>query len=294
MSHRIGFVDTDIQIFRRHPDPRLKNAAETAIKSYDLVGTSTYAKLEFKRNHLRDLAYLWNKLRKVSGLAELYPKLSKLTFRQKRKLGRILDGLGRITKKVEDRGIRLTEAERIECMLTELENIIEIDWERFDHRSQIDYLVDGTGCVRAQEPPKIASGERMEVSIPQCRRDRILCRVHDFFIENRSDFEAVRDAITSLESEQSERLTAELSRFKLHIETARTDSTHLCDDRICAKLGDVLIAVDGKAGNPQPCPELLSSNQAEYGIVCPAINMPYNTFVKPRENQSPTGGDCTE
>ena len=97
--------------------------------------------------------------------------------------------------------------------------------------------------MRAFEEPRLLGGQKIDVAIPQCRHGRAVCGMSDFFEDNRPLFMAIREAI----DEQGDNASDELKTASRLIENAEKNPESLCDDRVCRKLGDVLIAVDGAA-----------------------------------------------
>jgi hypothetical protein len=94
--------------------------------------------------------------------------------------------------------------------------------------------------VRAEEQPKELSGGKLDVAIPWCRQNNIKCIIHQFFEGNKEHFLAIKQAI-----KKDSNVSDELKRTKEIIEEAQKNPRHLCDDHICTKLGDALIAIDG-------------------------------------------------
>lgn len=99
-----------------------------------------------------------------------------------------------------------------------------------------------------------------------------LVRVGEFQ-EKRGCFIAIRDGIRKLEAE---RLTPELNRFEKMITELQENPTRLCDDTVCRKLGDALLAGACKQGNPAP--GLVSSNFREYSALCDSLEVIFHRY----------------
>jgi hypothetical protein len=97
----------------------------------------------------------------------------------------------------------------------------------------------------------------------RCRPERIRCRIHKFFGENLIHFDAMTREISLLPAEEK---TKELRALEQITARATADPTILCDDRICRKIGDALIGVDGMA-----FPTIVSSNVREFKTICRAL-----------------------
>jgi hypothetical protein len=99
----------------------------------------------------------------------------------------------------------------------------------------------GTGCVRALEEPKRLSNQKIDMAIPQCRRSSAECNLCNFFSDNKDSFLAIKEAIRKLGDDASD----ELQTASKLIEDAEKNPESICDSRVCRKLGDILIAIDG-------------------------------------------------
>lgn len=249
------FLDTSAQFNRHSLDKESKREIEELLSSARITGSSTYARLEFKMSFLRDLAYLHGKLRQFRSIPALWSHLARLPPMHDRKLRRTLDHLARFWQDVSG-----DDSDRIDAILLSIEQQVFTIWRWFDE--SVDYLEDGTGCIRSTEPPRLVRGH-LEVILNACRPERIRCRIHKFFNENRSLFERMVAGIESVE--ESER-SKELKSLQQITAEASANPTVLCDDRVCRKIGDALIGVDGKG-----FPALVSSNIKEFRVICAAL-----------------------
>ncbi len=249
------FLDTSAQFNRHSLDPQVKRQIEDLLKSARITGSSTYSRLEFKLSFLRDLAYLHGKLRQFRSIAKVLNHLAKLPPPHGRKLRRTLNHLARFWQIVPE-----GEEATIDAMLLSIEVSIFAYWNWFDE--SVDHLTDGTGCVRSTEPPRLVRGH-LDVTLNECRPARIRCRIHKFFQENRQAFERV---VAEIESTPEGERSNELKSVQRIAAEATADPTVLCDDRVCRKVGDVLIGVDGRG-----FPAIVSSNSKEFAVICKAL-----------------------
>lgn len=257
------FLDTSAQFNRHSLDKESRQEIEGLLNSSRITGSSTYARLEFKMSFLRDLAYLHGKLRQLESIPHVLSHLSKLPPPHDRKLRRTLDHLARFWQNIPG-----DDTARMDAIILCIEQQVLSIWRWFD--DSVDYLADGTGCVRSRESPRFHRGH-LEVILKNCRRDQIRCRIHRFFTENRELFEKMASKIDSLAYEER---TKELIRLQQVTDQASADATILCDDRICRKIGDALIGVDGKE-----FPSIVSSNAKEFRVISEAVG---NNFIQIR------------
>lgn len=282
MSDSLGLLDTDMLFYVRDPDPQVRTFAVDFVRRLRLVGTSSFAKLEFKRNWIADLAYLHALLRKSRSLAAVLLHISRnLPLHHSRKLTRVLDHIARFKAMVEASDDVAGEVER---MLGYIENAVECEWERLD---LYDFVADGTGCVRAREAPRTTPGGALDVTVPRCRRDRIHCTIHRHFEKHREAFGRLRERLRNLGDEG---MTPQLRAFLPVLDKADQEPEYLCDDKVCRKIGDALIASDCLEGTPPP--SLVSSNRSEYEVVCAALGVNYVYF--PRRTGSPVSEEEAE
>jgi hypothetical protein len=126
-------------------------------------------------------------------------------------------------------------------------------WSRLTHHEW-----DGTGCLRAREAPRQSDDGKIDATVPRCWRTRIQCTIHTFFEENRDLFIQIEQAVAQ-KADASEQLKAAAAVIR----AALVDPRSLCEDKVCQRVGDVLIAIDGNkmstfaANNPSEW-ELLS------------------------------------
>ena len=254
-SVRDLFLDTSAQFNRHSLDAESKREIAELLGTARITGTSTYARLEFKMSFLQDLAYLHGKLRQFQAFDRVFAHLARLPEPYSRKLRRALTHLARFWQNISG-----GDAERIDAILHSIEQQALSLWRWFD--ASVDYIADGTGCVRSAEPPRLVRGY-LEVTMKNCRPERIRCRIHKFFGENRVRFDAIVREISLLPAGDK---SNELNRLEQITTRAVNDPTMLCDDRVCRKIGDALIGMDGMA-----FPAIVSSNSREFKTICKAL-----------------------
>jgi hypothetical protein len=111
-----------------------------------------------------------------------------------------------------------------------------VAWGRSVHHE-----FNGTGCVRAQERPARAANENIIFSLPRCRPGKINCKIHEFYAANADHFKKIVDKVATIGDSAS----TQLKRAADGVTAAAANPKQLCDDRRCAEIGDLLIAVDG-------------------------------------------------
>jgi len=250
------FLDTSAHFNRQSLDGEVRRQIEELVGAARITASSTYSRLEFKLSFLQDLAYLHGKLRRLRSIPAVYAELSRLPSPyHDRKLRRTLAHLARFHQDVPG-----GDAARVDAMLLSIEAAAPALWEWFDE--SVDYLTDGTGCVRSKEGPRLIRGH-LDVTHKACRPTVVRCRIHKFFTENKSSFEKLAAEIDALSDGEK---TRELAMIREIVGRAVADSTILCDDRQCRRFGDALIGVDGKG-----FPSIASSNLREFTIICKAL-----------------------
>ena len=250
------FLDTSAHFNRQSLNPQVRQQIEDLVASAPITASSTYSKLEFKLSFLQDLAYLHGKLRNYRSIPAVFAHLSRLPSPyHDRKLRGALAHLARFYQDVPG-GDQAT----VDAILLSIENTALTFWDWFDE--SVDYLTDGTGCVRSKEGPRFIRG-LLDVTHRACRVTDVRCRIHKFFAENKTSFEKVAAEIDALPDADK---TNELKAIRQIVGRAVADPTVLCDDRICRRFADALIGVDGKG-----FPAIASSNLREFTVICKAL-----------------------
>lgn len=237
---RTVHIDTSLQI-ERCKAPTKSEPVEQSLKVFHFKSTSSYAKLEFKRAWLQRLLYLYSTSQEVNRVDELIGSINdKLSSHSlhRRRLTTCFQAIESFLSKI-DESEKLSPAAQHIRVRSYIRNAILGAYPWWHSSTTHEY--NGTGCVRASEQPNQRSSGKIDVSIPQCRRNKIECSIHQFFQKNKEQFIAIKVAIEALGDEASE----ELQKAKKIIEDAKKNPECLCDNRNCGKLGDILIAIDG-------------------------------------------------
>jgi hypothetical protein len=235
---RTVHIDTSLQI-ERCKEPKKAKIVERGLEGFGFKSTSSYAKFEFKCAWLRDLAYLYSCSQKVNRLEELLGYVNdKLNAHpaNRSRVSRCLQGIESFLSKVP---AEISYAASMIRLRSHIHNAILGAYAWWE--SSITHEYNGTTCLRASEQPRELSGGKIDVSVPRCSRDDIKCTIQRFFEQNKQHFIAIGLAIKELGNNTSE----ELQEAKKIIEDVEKNPGSLCDDSVCRRLGDVLIAVDG-------------------------------------------------
>jgi len=234
---RTVHIDTSIQI-ERCKGPKKAERVEESLRVFRFKSTSSYAKFEFKRAWLRDLAYLYHASETVTRLDEIIGYVNNrldANPQARRRVSRCLEAIQSFLSRVP--GDTSYDA-ALSRMQSHLRQAILGAYTWWD--SSVTHEFKGTGCARAEEQPKL-SGGKLDVAIPRCSRGEIKCAVHEFFAIHRESFTAIRSAIENRGTQASK----ELQKAIRIIDSAEKDSECLCDGSNCSGLGDILIAIGG-------------------------------------------------
>lgn len=235
---RTVHIDTSLQIERCKAWKKAQ-IVEEGLKNFGFKSISTYAKLEFKRAWLQRLLYLYSASQNVNRLDELIGYINDRLGShpiQRRRLNTCFQAIESFLSKINE---ALSPTAQVIRLRSHIRNAIIGAYTWWD--SSVTHEYNGTGCARAAEQPTQLSGGKIDVSVPRCSRNNIKCTIHQFFEQNKRHFIVVRLAIKELGNNASE----ELQQAKEIIEDAEKNPDSLCDDGVCRRLGDVLIAVDG-------------------------------------------------
>ena len=235
---RTVHIDTSIQI-ERCKEAKKAKVVEKILKDFRFKSTSSYAKFEFKRAWLRDLAFLYKASRNVEKFGDVIAYVDEHLNAYPMNRRRVSRCLQAITAFLARATGDLSDEADILRFRTYLINAILGAYSWWDFSVTHEY--NGTGCTRASEPPTQRAGGYIDVSIPQCRPNKCSCTVHAFFEANKERFIALKSEIEKLGGKASK----ELQEAAGVIRQAEKKPESLCDEKKCLKLGDVLIAIDG-------------------------------------------------
>jgi len=237
---RTVHIDTSVQI-ERCKAPRRSDRIQKALDIFGFKSTSSYAKLEFKRAWLQRLSYLYYASQQVERDDELIGFINDRLGSHpghRNRLTTCLEGIEAFLSRINE---SLSPRVRLIRLQSHIRCAILGAYKWWDCSVTHEYT--GTRCKRASEQPREFLDGRIDVSIPNCRRNKIECSIHRFFEQNKSIFINVKDRIIAL----GDKASAELTRAADIIQSAEDNPEILCDNQTCAKLGDALIAVDGSA-----------------------------------------------
>ncbi|HET6251100.1 MAG TPA: hypothetical protein VFE47_25660 [Tepidisphaeraceae bacterium] len=231
-------VDTTLQI-EQLKTPLRAEVVKRALAEYKFRSTSTYARFEFNRTLLRDLAYLYVRAQKARGLGDILGEINKAFTSRMASRNRLARCLEVIQHFLDIRPGNLTpdlELLRFREFLVYGMTQAHVAWGRSVHHE-----FNGTQCARAEERPMRAANDNIIFSLPRCRPSKINCQIHHFYSSNSGRFKTLGDKIKAL----GDGASAQMKRAAEVLNSAAENPKQLCDDRICAKIGDLLIAVDG-------------------------------------------------
>ena len=231
-------LDTSLQIERcktgRKAEPVL-----SFLRDFRFVSTSSYARLEFKRAWLQRLAYLYSLSGQVKTIGEvsgvLADKLGSHPL-HRRQLSTCLQAIEAFLLPTND---RISETAQLTRMRAHLRGAVLNAFSWWE--ASVTHEYNGTNCVRASERPRVSGGGKLDVSIPKCRRNAIRCRIHSFLQDNRVHLRAIKAEIDRLGSNASD----ELIKAGAVLDAFEDDPEKVCQDDVCVKLGDILVAIDG-------------------------------------------------
>lgn len=250
-------LDTTVMLEQFKAEPR-PTKVQTGLSGFRFKSTSTYARHELNRTWLRDLAYLYTAAMQVKSIADLYARIgSSFSGGQQNRLTRCLEIVQKHLGQVPT-NVSLDEALlRLREHLSHATLNAQKYWDSLVH-----HHFDETRCVRAWVRPQRGDDDRIDYRLTQCRRDKIRCNIHKLFNAEYPKFAALVAQTTQRgngASQQSQQAAEE-------IQQATTDPERLCDDRVCARIGDALIAVDsGNVGT------LAANNDADWEPIASSL-----------------------
>jgi hypothetical protein len=237
-SVRTIHLDTSLQIERCKAKRKTKPIVDF-LKNFRFLSTSSYAKLEFKRAWLQRLAYLYSLSGQVGTIGELSGVLADRLGSHplhRRQLSTCLQAIEAFLLPTTG---RISEAAQLTRMRAHLRGAVLNAYSWWE--ASVTHEYNGTNCLRASERPRISGGTKLDVSIPKCQRGTIHCRILGFLQDNKEHLRAIKAEIDGLGSSASK----ELREAKAVLDAFENDPERVCQDNVCVKLGDVLVAIDG-------------------------------------------------
>lgn len=257
-------IDTSLIIEQQKSEAEAAPVRD-ALSGYVFRASSTYARKEFKRAWLQDLALLNKLARESADIGELLRKvetsvgLPVARRRRSRCVSAISAFLSANSAASGDLPLNVLMA-RFCAHVREAVLGGYLAFERC-----VTHLHDGTGCVRSAERPSLAPDGSLDVRVRQCKRTSVRCVVHQFFTARRRAFETIEEHITKL----GDAASPELQKTARTIRTAAIDPQHLCASENCSAMSDALIAVDGLAMDV-----FAANNPREWTALAAALGKP--------------------
>lgn len=233
MAKKVVFLDTSIQISRNIYNPTLQKAIKEAIKAHDLVITSKYVKMEFKRAFIeKGLIYLYNLANRLEDFPLIFSKIAGLPTVQRRRINIALQSFTNFFQ--ENKKL---DGEHLEKLLLYLPHAIDALWEGFDN--SVDGTVDKMKCAKGNDSPEKV-GETYKPS-KRCKRKDARCEIDKFFVKNKHMFESI---IKELEKNPETSKDNELKKMLKSLKNALKHPDCLLDANECWKCGDAILAVE--------------------------------------------------
>ncbi len=252
-------IDTSLQI-ELQKSHNNANPVRAALSKYVFSSTSTYARKEFKRGWLQDLALIYKLCDRCKSVPELYDQVQSATNHPmaQRRRSRCLDAIFAFLSTLDSQKTTLEVAlTRLRAHLGEAILGAYVKWDR-----TVTHQYDGTGCARSSERPSRASNGAIDVTVRECKQNKIQCSVHSFFDRNRDSFQKISDSVSPDSSK-------ELQDTKRIIASAMQNSTVLCDSGKCSGMSEALIAVDGLQSS-----HFAANNDKEWVTISNALGKP--------------------
>jgi len=234
-------IDTTLQIEQQKIEPR-PEVIRKAVSGFTFRAASTYSRLEAKRSWIQRLAYIHTESKHVATIPQLLDRInSKLgsNLHHHRKLTTAVEAISACMAKLKGNLSDKAQMERLRYVVVDAILSLNTWWDRSVHHE-----FDGSKCIRARERPTFDTrSETVKAGVARCLPSKIQCDIHNFAVQNMVYFDKVIDAVNNArhEAEKSEELKAAAGVLA----KAKEKPERLCDDNICRKVGDCLIAVDG-------------------------------------------------
>jgi hypothetical protein len=234
-------VDTTLQIEQQKITPR-PQAVKDVLSQFRFRASSTYSRFEAKNSWIKRLAYIHAESKQVESIPQLLDRINRKLGshpQNDRKLRTAIEAISACSDRLKGGLSGRAAMERFRYLVVDAVLSLNTWWDRSVHHE-----FDGTRCVRARERPTFdVKTESIEAGVPRCVPSRIFCGIHTFIVDKAAYFQKIIDAVK--QGTHGTEKSLELKASATVLEEAKADPTHLCNDQICRKLGDCLIAVDG-------------------------------------------------
>lgn len=268
------FLDSSIPISMRK-GPLFRDRIRWLLARFEWKATCSYAKTEYGNVVLSKAVYALRQLKNRGSLDAVRDWAANV-------LNDAFHGAHRtwILNFFNQQFAGETDAERTEQATLWLSRTIKFG-TRFVDAVADSPMKDGTGCYWAKQRAREHQGT-LTWETPSCSRDLPRCRIHEFFVENRDKFMALKKRIDALPIEEK---TDQLSNFAEVIGQANDDPECLLDYRSgCRLLADATIAVES-AG----CQSMFTMNVNESRVLAKELNQDLYLLPANPDNAPGTG-----
>lgn len=231
MNDKSIFLDTSIQVIRRFGLPESKEKFEKTIREYNLVMSSTFARMEFRHSFLKDMIYLYGLTIRLNNFAEVLYWITKLPPVQRRKVNRVIQSIASFYLEREG-DISPDTLEKLQLWLP---HAIDEAWEWFE--LSLDILTDETGCQKGKIAPE--RDEDAYKPFGTCKKAEKRCNIEEFFKKHKSELEAILNQLKEIPDKDDE-----LSKMETIIEKALDYPDNMLDSKNCWKCGDAILSVE--------------------------------------------------
>jgi len=253
----VNFLDTDMFIHCLSADPILKRSAEKVFRDNHFSAMSAFSLLELKGNYIQDMELLYRKINDSDSLQTAFAKIMRIGGRKSGlMLAMLIKWIGNFTPHPWN------EAKKE--LLTYLDSQLGAAWGVF--KSKVDVIYDDFKCSRALEEP-VEDGDVWRTTIPHCTDSNTQCKIAPFMDSYKKELIALVEYLDSLSPELK---TDELKKIR-EVAVTTISKGFPWRDRVCRKVGDLLIGLQSKSGI-----KLITSNYKEHG----QLHVPLNYSVE--------------
>jgi len=184
-------VDTSLMVEQQKSEKEATRV-RSALAVYKFRSSSTFARKEYKRSWLQDLAYLHKLSKDAADLGDLIRLVE-------RKLGMPVQSRRRkrcqsaIAAYISKQPGELPVSALMTRFRAHVAEAVLGGYMSFNR--SVHHVFDGTGCVRGNEEPTLAANDTLDTTVRTCKSNSIRCTVHSFFESNRKEFDKIDAAI---------------------------------------------------------------------------------------------------
>ena len=232
MHKEAVYLETSIQILRRFHSPDARVEAGKIIKQFPITLSSTYVRMEYFYSIIRDLIYLYDISKRINNFGEIYYRIEKLPPIQRRKLNRVLEGIGSFF--IDQDGDTLDLNEKLQSWLRQT-----IDDALVCFNESVDSICDETSCAKARVAPR-KNGETY-LPFERCKVSNKQCKIDEFFEKHLGEFKSILDMLNKITPGEKD---DELKRMEGVLEKAINYPKNMLDYKNCRKCGDAIISIE--------------------------------------------------